>query len=112
MCNSYIISVYISLNFSISFFITIFLLFINFYVTISFLLSLGLIYLFILRLTKENITRINLEIEKSDVEILQVIQESIKGIKRDQIKFIRRIFKRFETNNKMLRDSQASARLI
>ena len=115
ICVTHILFPFISALTSLStvFFITIFLLFINFYVTISFLLSLGLIYLFILRLTKENITRINLEIEKSDVEILQVIQESIKGIREIKLNSLEEfLFKRFETNNKMLRDSQASARLI
>lgn len=94
-------------------FITIFLLFMNFFVTTSFIIIIALIYIIIIKISQKKINEANKNIKTNDLEMIKIIQESINGIREVKLNFLQKfLLREFVNSNKSLRASQSIARLI
>lgn len=99
--------------FSSILFVSIFLLIVNFSITIFFLLIIFFIYLSILKISKKRISEAKINIEKADLKMIQLIQETLKGFREVKLYSIESLLlTSFNSNNSMLRDNQSMSRLI
>ena len=99
--------------FSTIFFMTIFLFYVNFKITLIFISSTILSYLIIIKFTKNIILIAKKNIKKSDFLMIKILQEIINGFREIKLNNLENtLYHSFQFENKELRTAQINSRLV